>query len=93
MTVYFKDKVTGAIMRYRGVLTVWFDRGFGFIATEDRKEYFLHFSQIRYGLRPVKGDVIEFEIGESLRQGKPVQAVRAEIVSPIPALTAKDGDK
>ena len=73
-------------MRYRGVLTVWFDRGFGFIASEDRKEqFFLHVSGISEGpVLPEKGSTVEFEVGEPYKKGKLPQAIKA-VISPAKA--------
>jgi cold shock CspA family protein len=46
----------------KGILTAWNERGFGFVMTEDREQFFLHVSKIINGPAiPVKGMTVEFE--------------------------------
>lgn len=68
-------------MRYLGVVTGWSDRGYGFLLTEDRRQFFLHIhGMIDQSILPQKGDVIEFEARESSRNKLP-EAMNAVIIS------------
>ena len=54
------------------------DRGFGFIAAEDGKEYFFHRNELESSSdfdRLVGGEKVEFEIGQS-QKGPQAQRVR-----------------
>lgn len=65
-------------MRYRGVVVIWFARGFGFVAI-GRQQYYMHISQTN-GVIPRQGDVFEFELAPSLKEGKPPRAINAVLV-------------
>ena len=72
----------------RGVLTVWFDRGYGFVTAEDRETFFLHVNNLENpSIAPMKGDVIEFEAGDPYKPGKLPQAMKAKIVPPVLTVT------
>jgi cold shock CspA family protein len=74
--VYFKKRKQ---KQMTGILIVWFERGFGFITTEDRQQYFLHVSKISEGPAiPVRGMSVEFEAIAPTR-GKLPEAVNARI--------------
>lgn len=67
-------------MKYRGVLTAWFERGYGFVMTEERKEFFLHTSGIVVGPPiPKRGSIVEFEVAPPFKGGKLPAAVNAVI--------------
>jgi cold shock protein len=56
------------------------DRGFGFIAAEDGKEYFFHRNELQSSSdfdRLVGGERVEFEVGQS---PKGPQATRVRLV-------------
>ena len=40
------------------------DKGFGFITSDDKKDYFVHCTNIKSGQSLIDGEVVEFEIGE-----------------------------
>lgn len=64
----------------KGVLKTWkADKGFGFIKPDDgSKDIFIHISSLkRAGRRPIRGDIIYYQI-EQDRQGK-LKAVNAAI--------------
>jgi cold shock CspA family protein len=62
-----------------GILSAWFERGFGFITTEDRQQYFLHVSRISKGPTiPIRGMSVEFDAIAPTR-GKLPEAVNARI--------------
>lgn len=63
----------------KGTLTAWFERGFGFITTEDRQQYFLHVSKIAEGPAiPIRGMSVEFEAIAPTR-GRLAEAINARI--------------
>ena len=69
---------------YRGVLTAWFERGYGFVMIEGRKEFFLHATGIIEGPAiPVRGSVVEFEAAAPYKGGKLPQAVNAKILPEV----------
>jgi cold shock CspA family protein len=65
-----------------GRVIQFFDRGFGFIVTEDRATYFLHIKHVVNNVWPKKGDVVTFEVGPTERPGKGPQAMNAVITVP-----------
>lgn len=71
-------------MRQHGILKAWFERGFGFVMTEDRKQFFLHISNlVDCSILPAQGDGIEFEAAEPRKQGGLPQAIKAVITRPV----------
>jgi cold shock CspA family protein len=63
-----------------GVLTSWFEHGYGFIIAEKRQQYFLHVSAIIQGPAiPVRGSTVEFEVGPPHKNGKLPTAINAVI--------------
>jgi cold shock CspA family protein len=63
----------------KGTLTAWFERGFGFVVTEDRQQFFLHVSKISEGPAiPIRGMTVEFETIAPTR-GKLPEAVNARV--------------
>jgi hypothetical protein len=65
----------------RGVLTAWFERGYGFVIGEGRQQYFLHTTSIIDGPAiPVRGSAVEFEAAPPYKGGKLPQAVNAVIL-------------
>lgn len=65
----------------RGTVLSWYpERGFGFVISEDRKDYFLHVRSIVDHVVPRIGDVVEFELAESRKPGQRPEAVNATIV-------------
>jgi cold shock protein len=66
----------------------WFDaeRGFGFAATDDGEEVFLHVSALPAGTTTLKpGTRLEFGVAEG-RKGK--QALSARVLEPTPSVSA-----
>lgn len=66
----------------------WFDaeRGFGFAATDDGEEVFLHVSALPAGTTTLKpGTRLEFGVAEG-RKGK--QALSARVLQPAPSVVA-----
>jgi cold shock CspA family protein len=64
-----------------GILTAWFERGFGFVTTEDCQQFFLHVSKISSGpVIPIRGMTVEFEAIAPVR-GKLPEAMNAVIRS------------
>jgi cold shock protein len=53
-------------------------KGFGFIATEDGQEYFVHQSGLQDGVRINDNDVVEFDTEEGDRGPKAVNVRKAE---------------
>lgn len=63
----------------KGMLTAWFERGFGFVTTEERQQYFLHVSKIVEGPAiPIRGMAVEFEVIAPVH-GKLPEAVNARV--------------
>ena len=63
----------------KGEISKWFDeKGYGFVAGDDGKTYFLHIKQIKNKEAPNVGDSIKFEVVNTQR-GE--QAHNAVIVS------------
>jgi CspA family cold shock protein len=66
----------------------WFDpeRGFGFLATDDGEEVFLHVSALPAGTTTLKpGTRLEFGIADG-RKGK--QALSVRVLDPVPSVAA-----
>lgn len=57
----------------------FFDRtkGFGFIAGDDGKEYFVHSTGLKEGTSLDEGDSVEFEVEEGQRGPKAVNVVKS----------------
>ena len=53
-----------------------FDKGFGFIAGEDGKEYFVHQTGLGEGVTLNENDSVEFEIEEGDKGPKAVNVTR-----------------
>ena len=53
-------------------------RGYGFIAGEDGKEYFVHQSALAEGVRLNENDSVEFEVEEGDRGPKAVNVKKSE---------------
>ncbi len=53
------------------------DKGFGFIAGEDGKEYFVHHSALTAGVTLHESDMVEFEVEQGDRGLKAVQVKMA----------------
>jgi cold shock CspA family protein len=74
------DKIRGEVR------TVNLDRGFGFIAAEDRRDYFFHFDNVLKGTispqRLVIGDKVLFNIQENEDLKRNPQAINVEYVRP-----------
>lgn len=63
----------------KGILTAWFERGFGFIMTEDRQQFFLHISKISSGPAiPIRGMTVEFDAIAPTRGNLP-EAINARV--------------
>jgi hypothetical protein len=77
-------------MTFRAVVTVWFDKGYGFAVSPDRKQFFLHVKGLAdQSILPKEGDLIEFEISSHpQRKGGLPLAVNAVI---IPAEKGSEG--
>ncbi len=56
-------RTIGTIKFFKG------DRGFGFVSTDDHREFFLHISQWVGGTEPVKGERVSFieDVGRDRR--------------------------
>ena len=52
-------------------------KGFGFIAAEDGKEYFVHKTSLEEGLTLKEADAVEFEIGQGDRGPKAISVKKA----------------
>jgi CspA family cold shock protein len=66
----------------------WFDaeRGFGFLATDDGEEVFLHVSALPAGTTTLKpGTRLEFGLAEG-RKGR--QALSVRVLDPVPSVAA-----
>ncbi len=53
-------------------------RGYGFIAGEDGKEYFVHMSGLDEGVRLNENDPVEFDVEEGDRGPKAVNVKKSE---------------
>jgi cold shock CspA family protein len=68
-------------MRKRGVVLSWSKRGFGFVVTEERQQYFLHVRGLaNLFTLPAEGDLIEFDVAPAQKPGLLPLAVNAVIV-------------
>ena len=54
-------------------------KGFGFIAGEDGKEYFVHQTGLKEGVTLNENDAVEFDVEEGDRGPKAVNVSRAEV--------------
>lgn len=65
----------------------WFDaeKGFGFLATEEGQEVFLHASALPEGATIAPGARVEFGVADG-RKGK--QAMNVQILDPMPSIAA-----
>ena len=74
------DKLQGEVRVING------ERGFGFIAAEDRRDYFFHFNNVLKGTispqRLVIGDKVIFNVLENEDLKRNPQAVDVEFVNP-----------
>jgi hypothetical protein len=71
-----------------GVLTCWFERGYGFVVDEKRNQFFLHTNSILEGPPiPERGSTVVFEVAPPNGNGRYKQAVNA-IVTPAKAVRA-----
>ena len=52
-------------------------KGFGFIISDDEKEYFVHLTGLAQGVRITEGDEVTFEIEEGDRGPKAVNVTKA----------------
>ena len=52
-------------------------KGFGFIAADDGKEYFVHISGLKEGLSLAEGDDVTFDVEEGDRGPKAVNVDKA----------------
>ena len=52
-------------------------KGFGFIAADDGKEYFVHISGLKEGLSLAEGDAVTFDVEEGDRGPKAVNVDKA----------------
>ena len=48
-------------------------KGFGFITAEDKKDYFVHCSEVKTNNDLVEGESVEFEIGEGKKGPMAIQ--------------------
>ena len=53
-------------------------KGFGFVAGEDGKEYFVHKSAVGEGVNLNEGDAVTFEVEQGDRGPKAVKVAKAE---------------
>lgn len=53
-------------------------KGFGFIAAEDGKEYFVHMSALEEGVRLNENDAVTFDVEEGDRGPKAVNVKKTE---------------
>jgi CspA family cold shock protein len=51
-------------------------KGFGFITGEDKKEYFVHSSDITGGMKLKEGDMVEFQIAQGDKGMKATKVVK-----------------
>jgi len=52
-------------------------KGFGFIAADDGKEYFVHISGLKEGTSLAEGDAVNFDVEEGDRGPKAVNVEKA----------------
>jgi len=75
-----QDKTRGEVR------VINFERGFGFIAADDRRDYFFHFDNVLKGTispqRLVIGDKVLFNIQENEDLKRNPQAINVEFVRP-----------
>jgi cold shock CspA family protein len=65
----------------KGTLSAWFERGFGFVVTEDHQQFFLHVSKIIKGPAiPIRGMAVEFDTTAPIHGTLP-EAVNARILT------------
>lgn len=60
-------------------------KGFGFIAGEDGKEYFVHLTGLKEGVRINENDTVEFDVEQGDRGPKAVNVSKASAESSEPA--------
>lgn len=76
----------------KGRIKKWdFDRGFGFVACTNGRNYFLHISNWGESDAPAVGAQIEFEIGPG-QTGKAPEAIKAHLAT-APGLSALESAK
>ena len=54
-------------------------KGFGFVAGEDGKEYFVHKSAVGEGVNLNEGDAVTFEVEQGDRGPKAVKVAKAQL--------------
>jgi len=75
-------------MRYRGKVTATrLDKGFCFVMTEQRREYFAHFSRIVNAVELKINNEVEFAVGVDSKGRQ--QAIEIVLVRPVPTTTAQ----
>ena len=55
-------------------------KGFGFVAAEDGKEYFVHISGLQEGVRLFEDDAVTFDVEDGERGSKAVNVAKDESV-------------